>query len=66
MEDYKEQTVEPEDNEEEIIEDGEKQTIEDDAEEMIEYGWNMMEIMEDYEDEIKKESWRRRKTQAWH
>lgn len=58
--------MELEDNEEEIIEDGEKQKIEDDAEEMIEYGWNMMEMMEDHEDEIKKESWRRRKTQGWH
>lgn len=38
MEDDKEQTVELEDNEEEIIEDGEKQKIEDDAEKMIEYG----------------------------
>lgn len=44
--------MELEDNEEEIIEYGEKQKIEDDAEEMIEYGWNMMEMMEDYEDEI--------------
>lgn len=58
--------MELEDNEEDIMEDGEKQKIEDDAEEIIEYGWNMMEIMEDYEDEIKKESWRRRTTQGWH
>lgn len=58
MEDDKEQKDE--------LEDGEEQKIEDDAEEMMEYGWSMMEIMEDYEDEIKKESWRRRKTQGWH
>lgn len=57
MEDDKEQTVEPEDNEEEIIEDGEKQKIEDDRIWMEYDGDN-----EDYEDE----SWRRRKTQGWH